>query len=92
MLASLRGLAPAANGLVLLSTSRSRGTSLRIDGLAEARADAADMDQLLVLPCPRCTPTSSERSRLPSLVQPPITTSWPARHLVLTQLPARPER
>src|SRR6185312_10311135 len=39
----------------------------------------------------RYTPAMSELRLLPSDVQPPITTSWPARHLDFAQLPVRPE-
>ena len=38
----------------------------------------------------RCTPTRSERSRPFSALNPPITTSLPARHFALVQLPVRP--
>ena len=89
MLASLRGLAPAANGLVLLSTFLSSGSSRRITASLKPVPTRPTVDQLGVLPLPRCTPTSSERSFVPSWVQPPITTSWPARHLAFSQLSER---
>ncbi len=47
MLLSLGGLAPAAKGLVLLSTVTQARHQLARGGLAETGADPADIDQLL---------------------------------------------
>ena len=89
MLPSLRGLTLAANGLVLLSTFSSSGSTLRITAALKPVPTRPTGTSLVFFPRPRCTPTISERSLGPSWVQPPMITSWPPRHLALSQLPLR---
>ena len=74
---------PAGERAVLrLERPAACGSSGATLSRAEAGADPADIDQLAVRDARR--PSASGTGRLRS-VQPPITTSWPARHLALVQ-------
>ena len=53
----------------------------------EAGADLPDMDEMVA-----AINAGDQRAQVGSLpLQPPITTSWPARHLDLTQVSVRPD-
>ena len=86
-LRSLRGAFAPPNGLCSTVSASSCGRSSSAIRARVARADAPDVHEVAV-----AIDTREQRAQLAgSRVQPPSTTSWPARHLALLQRSPRPD-
>ena len=75
------------NGLASVSSGRSRD----MIWATTSRPNPVPMRPTCASSPSRYTPAISERKASPVVVQPPITTSWPCRHLDLPQLSVWPD-